>query len=76
MGESGDCLASYMLMTWWMGCGWNMCQKFKYLECVLDESGIYSTEWCKKVVSRRKVVGTIRSLVNARNLQLRVWKGA
>ena len=59
-----------MLMTWWMGCGWNMCQKFKYLECVLDESGIYSTEWCKKVVSRRKVVGTIRSLVNARNLQL------
>ena len=27
-------------------------------------------EWCKKVVSRRKVVGTIRSLVNARNLQL------
>ena len=38
--------------------------EFKYLRSVLDESGTYGTE-CS-----RKVAGTIRCLVNARDLQL------
>ena len=39
--------------------------EFKYLRYVLDES-----ECNRKVASRKKVVSTIRSLVNSRNLQL------
>ena len=39
--------------------------ELKYLGCVLDES-----EGCRKVASRRKVTGAIRSLINARDLQL------
>ena len=42
--------------------------EFKYLGCVLDESG--TDECSRKVVSMRKVVGAIRFLVNARSLQL------
>ena len=38
--------------------------KFKYLGCVLDESGTDGAE-CS-----RKVAGAIRSLVNGRDLQL------
>ena len=38
--------------------------EFKYLGCVLDESGADGTECCRKVAS------AIRSLVNARDLQL------
>ena len=41
--------------------------QFKYLGCVLDKSGEDGEECCRKVVSRR-VVGAIRSLVNARVL--------
>ena len=41
-----------------------------YLGCVLDESGTDETEWSKKVTSRRRVAGAIRSLVNAMSLQL------
>ena len=44
--------------------------KFKYLGCVLDESGTEDAECSKRVVSERKVVGVISSLVNARDLEL------
>ena len=44
--------------------------EFKYLECVLDESGTDEAECSRKVASGRRVAGTIRSLVNARDLQL------
>ena len=45
--------------------------EFRYLRCVSDESGIDVAECCRKVVSERKVAGDIRSLVNARDLQLK-----
>ena len=45
--------------------------EFKYLECVLDESGTDEAECSRKVVSGRRVAGAIRSLVNARDLQLK-----
>ena len=38
--------------------------------CVLDESGTYGAECNRRVASRRKVAGAIRSLVNGRDLQL------
>ena len=44
--------------------------KFKYLGCVLDESGTDGVECNRMVASRRRVSGAIRSLVNARVLQL------
>ena len=44
--------------------------EFKYLGCVLDKSGIDETECSRKVASGRSVAGAIRSLVNARDLQL------
>ena len=44
--------------------------EFKYLKCVLDESGTDGAECSRKVASGRRVAGTIRSLVNARDLQL------
>ena len=44
--------------------------EFKYLRCVLDQSGTDEAECSRKFVSGRKVEGTIRSLVNARSLQL------
>ena len=44
--------------------------EFKYLGCVLDESGTDGAKCSRKVASGRRVAGTIRSLVNARNLQL------
>ena len=44
--------------------------KIKYLGCVLDESGIDEAECTRKVASERRVSGAIRSLVNARSLQL------
>ena len=44
--------------------------KIKYLGCVLDESGIDEAECTMKVASGRRVSGAIRSLVNARSLQL------
>ena len=45
-----------------------MCQKFKYLWCILDESGTDETMCRRKEASGRKVAGIIRSLVNARGL--------
>ena len=42
--------------------------EFKYLGCVLDESGTDEAEWSRKVASVRRVAGAIRSLVNARSL--------
>ena len=38
--------------------------------CVLDESGTDEAECSRKVASRRRVAGAIRSLVNAKDLQL------
>ena len=38
--------------------------------CVLDESGTDEVECSRKVASGRKVTGVIRSLVNARDLQI------
>ena len=42
---------------------------FKYLGCVLDESGTDGEECSRKVASGRRVVGVITSLVKARDLQ-------
>ena len=44
--------------------------EFKYLRCVLDESGADETKCYEKMMSRRKVFRAIRSLINARDLQL------
>ena len=44
--------------------------EFKYLGSVLDESGTDEAECNRKVASGRRVAGVIRSLVNARSLQL------
>ena len=44
--------------------------EFKYMGCVLDESGTNDAECCRKVAVGRKVAGAIRFLVNATVLQL------
>ena len=44
--------------------------KFKYMGYIVDESGKAVTECCRKVTNERKIAGAIRSLVNARGLQL------
>ena len=44
--------------------------EFKYLGCVLNESGTEEAECCRKVACRRKVAGVTRSLVNSWGLQL------
>ena len=44
--------------------------EFKYLGCILHESGTDETERIRTVVSGRTVEGAIRYLVNARSLQL------
>ena len=44
--------------------------EFKYLGCVLDESGTYEAECNRKGAGGRRVAGAMRSLVNARYLQL------
>ena len=44
--------------------------EFKYFGCVLDESGTDRAGFNRKVESRRRLAGAIRSLVNARDLQL------
>ena len=44
--------------------------EFKYLGCVLVESGTDGAKCSRKVVSGRRVAGAIRSLVNAWDLQL------
>ena len=41
--------------------------EFKYLGCVLNESGTDETECSRKVASGRRVAGAIRSLVNAKS---------
>ena len=42
--------------------------EFKHLGCILDEPGTDEPEFIRKVTSRRRVAGAIRSLVNARDL--------
>ena len=42
--------------------------EFKYLVCVLDESGSDEAECSRKVASGRRVAGAITSLVNVRVL--------
>ena len=44
--------------------------EFKYLGYVLDESGTDGAKCSWKVASRRRVAGAIRSLANAKDLQL------
>ena len=44
--------------------------EFHYLVCVLDESGTDGAECSRKVASGMRVAGAIRSLVNARDLQI------
>ena len=44
--------------------------QFKYLICVLDESGTDGAECSTKVASWRREAGAIRSLVDARDLQI------
>ena len=44
--------------------------EFKYLECVLDESSTDGAECSRKLVSGRMVACAVKSLVNARDLQL------
>ena len=44
--------------------------EFKYLGCVLGESGTNGAEYSRKVTSGRRMAGAIRSLVSARDLQL------
>ena len=44
--------------------------EFEYLWCGLDESGTDGAECSRKVASGRRVAGAIRSLVNARDLQV------
>ena len=48
--------------------------EFKYLGCVLDESGIDGAEGSRKLASGRMVAGAIRSLVNANHLQFECVK--
>ena len=42
--------------------------EFKYLGCVLYESGTGETEFSRKLAGGRRVAGAIISLVNARSL--------
>ena len=44
--------------------------EFKYLGRVLDESGTDGAECSRKVASGRRVPGVVKSLVNARDLQV------
>ena len=44
--------------------------EFKYLRCVLNESSIDGAECSRKVASGRRFACAVRSLVNARGLQL------
>ena len=66
-----------ILLGWEEGLEWEVCvngirlehaSEFKYLGCVLDESGTDEAECSRKLVSGRRVAGTIMSLVNARSL--------
>ena len=45
-----------------------MCGPYKWYKV---GACVRTTEYCRKVVSRRKVGGAFRSLGNARNLQLK-----
>ena len=44
--------------------------KFKFLGCILDESGTDGAEYSRKVASGKRVAGVIKSPVNARDLQI------
>ena len=44
--------------------------EFKYLDCILNESGTDGAECSKKVANGRRVAGAVKSLVNVRDLQL------
>ena len=45
--------------------------EFKYLGYIYDKSGIDGAECSRKVASRSRVAGVIRSLVNAKDLQIK-----
>ena len=42
--------------------------EFKYLRCVLDESGTDGARCSRNMVNGRRVAGAIRSLVNGKDL--------
>ena len=44
--------------------------EFKYLDCVMDESGTDGAECSRKLVSGKRVACAVKSLVNDRDLQL------
>ena len=44
--------------------------EFKYLRCVLDDSGTDGAKCSRKVASGGRVIDVISSIVNARELQL------
>ena len=44
--------------------------EFKYLWCILDESGTDEVENSRKVASGERVADAIKSLVNAKDLQI------
>ena len=54
----------------WMNERLEHVSEFKYLGCVLNESGTDGAECFRNGASGWKAAGSIRSLVNARNLQL------
>ena len=53
------------------GIGLEHVPEFQYLDCILDKSDTDVAECSMKVASGRRVAGAIRSLVNARDLQLK-----
>ena len=64
-GEEGsECVIVYI--------GWDccMCRNLSILDVFFNESVSDETECLRKMASGRRVAGTIRSLVNARDLQL------
>ena len=50
--------------------------EFKYLGCVLDESGTDRKNYSRKMASVRRVEGAIRSLANPRDSEVECENGA
>ena len=63
-----------MMLGWEEGLECEVCldmfRSFKYLGCVLEKLGSDETECSRKVASRRRIAGAMKSLVNVRSLQL------
>ena len=48
--------------------------EFKYLGCILGESGTYEAECSRKVMSGKRVADAISSLVHAKSLKLECFR--